>query len=345
MSAAWIEALNAGQVIPAMPLALREDGTWSETHQRALLRYYCAAGAGGIAVGVHSTQFAIRDAAYGLYQPLLKFCTECLDDDSTVDDKFIRIAGICGATRQAVEEAELASQLGYHAGLVSLSALSTQTESELLTHLQTVASAIPIVGFYLQPAVGGRVLSYDFWCRVCEIDRLVAVKIAPFNRYQTLDVVRAVIDAGRSDVALYTGNDDSIVLDLLTQWQFRGVSRFIAGGLLGQWGVWTRAAVRMLRDVQAVRTQPTIPREWLTRNAQLTDANAAIFDAANAFRGCIPGIHEVLRRDGLIPSTRCLNPDEVLSPGQSEEISRVIAAYPELTDTDFVAENLSAWMS
>ncbi|HQZ68579.1 MAG TPA: dihydrodipicolinate synthase family protein [Planctomycetaceae bacterium] len=340
----WRDHLNAGQVIPACPLALNEDGSWSEIHQRALIRYYVEAGAGGLAVGVHSTQFAIREPRHGLFRPLLKNVSQWLSDCLPADSPFVRIAGVCGDNAQAISEAEFAVEQGYHAGLLSLTALRDASEDQLIQHCHAVSGVIPIIGFYLQPAVGGRVLSYSFWRRLAEIDRVVAIKMAPFNRYQTWDVVRAVIDSNRDDLTLYTGNDDNIIVDLLTPFVWQGKTRFIVGGLLGQWGVWTQRAVHMLREIQAIRSATSIPIEWLSRAASLTDANAAIFDASNEFAGCIPGINEVLRRQGLLPGNRCLNVVEILSGGQAEELDRVIAAYPELTDDFFVKENLPRWL-
>ena len=332
--------LLAGHVIPALPLALDADRHWSQPHQRALMRYYIASGAGGLAVGVHSTQFEIRAPQHGLFEPVLQLAAATMNEAAGSD--FLRIAGICGQTDQALEEAGLATSLGYLAGLLSPGAWREASEEAFLAHCRAVAEVIPLIGFYLQPAVGGRVFSYDFWRRFAEIPRVVAIKVAPFNRYQTIDVVRAVTDSGRDDIALYTGNDDSILTDLLTTWPG---GRRIVGGLLGQWGVWTKRAVEMLEDVKIARTSPTLATDWLTKNAALTDANAAIFDAANHFHGCIPGILEVLRRQGLVPSVCCLNPQEQLSPGQAEELTRVAAAYPWLTDDDFVREHLSTWLS
>lgn len=351
----WRDSLRAGQVIPALPLMLDEEGVWSPRHQRAIVRYYCEAGCGGIAVGVHSTQFAIRDAKHNLYEPILRLVAEELERtiasraaaDATAlpASQIIRIAGLCGRTEQAIAEAQLATSIGYHAGLLSLAAWAQDEEAEILAHCRRIADCVPIIGFYLQPAVGGRVLSHSFWRRFCEIANVIAIKVAPFNRYQTLDVVRAVALSGREDIALYTGNDDNIIIDLLTRFEFDAKQVEIVGGLLGQWGVWTRRAVEMLREIKTVRHHETIPSVWLTRNASLTDANAAIFDAANRFSGCIPGIMEVLRRQGLAPSRRCLNPDERLSPGQANELDRIAAVYPELHDDAFVTENLSRWLA
>ena len=341
--------LLAGQVIPAHPLALDAQRRFSEKHQRALARYYFSAGTGGIAVGVHSTQFEIRDPRHNLFKPVLELAAATIADELRAAPRdYALIAGVCGQTAQAVAEAELACSLGYHAGLVSMAAFQTEPEEAILAHVATVALTIPVVGFYLQPAVGGRVLSHGFWRRFAEIPGIVAIKIAPFNRYQTIDVVRAVTAAGRDDIALYTGNDDTIVTDLLSPFTFdtggRPVTRRIVGGLLGHWGVWTHSAVELFRELQGAAAQPQIDALWLARATAVTDMNATLFDAANHFRGCIPGILEVLRRQGLVTSVHCLNPAEVLSPGQAEELTRVCTAYPELTDDSFVAEHRDHWL-
>ena len=339
--------LLEGLVIPACPLPLDQAGNWSERHQRALTRYYVASGVGGIAVGVHSTQFAIRDPKIDLFDSVLKSVSKELD--SLGCHEIVRIAGICGDKYQAIEEAEMALHLGYHACLLSMTALRGQSETKIIEHCRVISEKIPIIGFYLQPAVGGQVLSHNYWRMFCEIENVVAIKIAPFNRYQTWDVVRAVIEAERDDIALYTGNDDNIIVDLLTRYEgtVNGVrkQRFIDGGLLGQWGVWTSRAVTLLEQLKLERLRPSIDSKWLTENIALTDANAALFDAANGFAGCIPGIMEVLRRVGLSPSNVCLDPNEILSPGQSEELDRVARAYPQLIDDDFVAKYLDAWLA
>lgn len=347
--AALRSVLAEGLVIPAQPLALDAARRISERHQRAISRYYLDAGAGGIAVGVHSTQFAIRAPEHGLFEPVLTMAGEEIDGHVEDTGKpIVKIAGLCGPTKQAVAEAGLAMRLGYHAGLLSLAATGETTLEGLVAHCAEVARHLPLIGFYLQPSVGGRVLPLAFWRRFVEIENVVAIKVAPFNRYQTLDVVRALVEAGRDDIALYTGNDDSIIIDLLTTWSFtsRGVPRrrHIAGGLLGHWGVWTHKAVEQFRRVAAARSGETLAAEWLTEAVAVTDMNAAVFDAANAFRGCIPGILEVLRRQGLVPTTCCLDPHEVLSPGQTAELDRVTAAYPHLVDDDFVAANLDRWL-
>jgi dihydrodipicolinate synthase/N-acetylneuraminate lyase len=340
--------LQAGQVIPAHPLALTARRTLDERRQRALTRYYVDAGAGGVAVGVHTTQFAIRHPRHGLLRPVLELAADTVRAARTgASPPFALVAGAIGGTHQAVAEAETAAALGYDLVLLSLGALPDATEAELIRHCRAVADVLPVFGFYLQPAVGGRVLSYGFWRELAELQRVWAIKIAPFDRYRTLDVVRAVSDAGRTDIALYTGNDDNIVVDLLTPFPSGADggagARRIVGGLLGQWAVWTNAAVRLLERVHAlaVEDMPGL----LEASAALTDANAAIFDAVHEFAGCIPGIHEVLRRQGLLQGTWCLDPAEQLSPGQQTEIDRVCRAYPALTDDDFVRANLDRWLA
>jgi len=325
----WRERLREGAVIPAHPLALTAERKLDERRQRGLTRYYLAAGAGCVAVGVHTTQFEIRDC--GLLAPVLELALEELRRADT-----IRVAGIVGTTAQALKEADLAARLGYHAGLLSLGAMASASVRELLEHARAVASVIPLFGFYLQPAVGGRVLPYEFWRAFAEIENVVAIKIAPFNRYQTIDVMRAVAESGR-EIALYTGNDDNILLDLLTPYRFGDTTLRIAGGLLGHWAVWTRRAVELLE-------QRYLTGDNLTLAIEITDSNAAFFDAANGFRGCIAGIHEVLRRQGLLAGRWCLNPREDLSPGQMEEIDRVYRAYPHLNDDDFVRQYIDEWL-
>lgn len=343
--------LGQGMVIPACPLALTAQLRFDERRQRALLRYYRAAGAGGIAVGVHTTQFAIHDPKVGLLRPVWELTADELGlsrADSTVPT--VAIAGLCGDTAQAVNEAALARELGFAAGLLSLAALGRSAEAELLAHCRAVAGELPVVGFYLQPAVGGRTLPFSFWRSFAEIENVVAIKIAPFNRYQTLDVVRAVAESGRDDLALYTGNDDAIVADLVTPFRFqvqgRRVERQMVGGLLGHWAVWTHRAVELHQECRRVAsTGAPVPAELLRRGVEITDANAAFFDAANGFAGCLPGIHEVLRRQGLLAGNWCLDPHEVLSPGQAAEIDRVVAAYPHLADDDFVRNHLGRWLA
>ncbi len=341
--------LRDGQVLPAHPLALTEARRLDERYQRALTRYYVAAGAGGMAVGVHTTQFAIREAQHGLYRPVLELAAETADAMLRESPRpFLKVAGLMGKTAQAVAEAELARSLGYHCGLLSLGAWRDAENAQILTHCRTVAETIPLFGFYLQPAVGGRLLSYDFWREFVQIPNVVAIKIAPFNRYQTLDVVRAVADADRSGIALYTGNDDNIVLDLLTKFPFKtryGGRVYIEGGLLGQWAVWTQQAVKLLAKIREEREIYNMSREMLPLAVKVTDANSAIFDASNLFAGCLPGIHEVLRRQGLMRGVWCLEEKERLSPGQSAEIDRVLDAYPHLTDDAFVAQHRDAWLS
>jgi len=334
--------LALGHVIPAHPLALDANRRLDERHQRALTRYYVAAGAGGIAVGVHTTQFAIRDPRHGLLEPVLALAAETADEAASAAGRAVaKVAGVCGDTSQALGEARLARDLAYDAALLSLGGWDRTSDDQLLAHCRAVSEVIPLFGFYLQPAAGGRPLGYAFWRAFAELPQLVAIKIAPFDRYATLDVVRAMRDAGRADVALYTGNDDNIVVDLLTP--FPG-GRRIVGGLLGQWAVWTRRAVEMLAAIRRTRAASAPAAPWLATAAALTDANGAIFDAAHGFAGCIPGIHEVLCRQGLLASTRCLDEGTVLSPGQREEIDRVLAAHPELRDDDFVRGHLDDWL-
>ncbi|HOX55298.1 MAG TPA: dihydrodipicolinate synthase family protein [Candidatus Paceibacterota bacterium] len=345
------QALQRGLVIPACPLALNAGRKLDERRQRALLRYYAAAGAGGVAVGVHTTQFAIREPGVGLFRPVLALAAEEFSRaDARRTEPLARIGGICGETSQALREAGLLRELGYHAGLLSLAALRDASEDELIAHSRAVAEVLPVVGFYLQPAVGGRVLQFSFWRRFAEIGNVVAIKIAPFNRYQTLEVVRAVAESGREDIVLYTGNDDNIVLDLLTPYRFtvggRVVERRVVGGLLGHWAVWTRAAVKLLWEChRAVESGGAVPAELVRKASEVTDCNAAFFDAANGFAGCIAGLHEVLRRQGLFEGIWCLDPREGLSAGQREEIDRVYAAYPHLNDDDFVATHRERWLS
>ena len=329
--------LQRGLAIPAHPLALTAQGRLDERHQRGLTRYYIAAGAGGLAVGVHTTQFAIRDPKIGLFKPVLELAAE---EMNRAEQPLVRIAGVCGQTTQAVGEAVLLRELGYHAALLSLGALRTADEEELIAHCRAVAEVTPVVGFYLQPSVGGRALPFGFWRRFAEIENVVAIKIAPFNRYQTQDVVRAVIDAGRDDIALYTGNDDNIIPDLLTPFCFGGKERRIVGGLLGHWSVWTKQAVTLLERCRQADATP----ELLRLGGEITDSNAAFFDAANGFRGCLAGLHEVLRRQGLMEALWCLDEDETLSPGQLAEIDRVYRLYPHLNDDAFVASHRDEWL-
>jgi dihydrodipicolinate synthase/N-acetylneuraminate lyase len=352
MTAPMISArahLKSGVVIPAHPLALTPSRTLDERRQRALTRYYMDAGAGGVAVGVHTTQFAIREPRHGMYRPVLALAAEAVRTALAREPRpFVMVAGVAGQTEQAVAEAEVAKALGYDTGLLSLAALPDATDAALIAHCRAVAEVMPLFGFYLQPAVGGRVLSYEFWREFAEIENVWAVKIAPFDRYRTLDAVRGIAESGRDDIALYTGNDDNIVNDLtgsfpVTVGGERTVRRF-DGGLLGQWAVWTRTAVQLLARCKAVRAGDSVDASLLRVGAELTDANAAIFDAAHSFAGCIPGIHEVLRRQGLLAGVWCLDTSERLSPGQASEIDRVCRSYPSLTDDAFVSEHLESWL-
>ena len=338
--------LRQGVVIPAHPLALTEDRKFDERHQRAMSRYYMDAGAGGLAVGVHSTQFEIRDV--GLYEPVLRLAVETAS--AWTDRTKIMIAGLVGLTSQALAEADIALGLGYHAGLLSLAAHKGASEDDLIAHCQAVSKRIPLIGFYLQPAVGGIVLSTEFWRRFAAIDNVIAIKVAPFNRYRTFDVMRGVVAARAEDrISLYTGNDDHIFLDLLTPFAVRRgdeevVLRF-QGGLLGHWSVWVKPAVEYLAHAHAAVAAGTVDATLLQLDSQITDANGALFDVVNDFAGSIAGCHEVLRRQGLLQGIWCLNPDEAMSPGQGEELDRVIADYPHLCDDEFVAENLERWLA
>jgi dihydrodipicolinate synthetase family protein len=344
-----LRVLARGVVIPAHPLALNAKRRLDERRQRALSRYYIAAGAGGLAVGVHTTQFAIRNPHTGLFKPVLELAAEEMDRaDHDRSEPLVRIGGICGDTAQAIREAQILADLGYHAGLLSLAAASHLDNSALHTHCQAVADVVPIIGFYLQPAVGGRVLSYSFWRKFAEIENVVAIKIAPFNRYQTLDVIRAVSESGR-DIPLYTGNDDNIIMDLLTPFVFHvngeAQERRIVGGLLGHWAVWTRRAVDLLEECHSAAIGGgSVPKSLLRRSVEVTDCNAAFFDAANNYAGCIAGLHEVLRRQGLLEGIWCLDPNQTLSPGQKEEIDRVYHAYPHLNDDQFVRDVREEWL-
>ena len=341
-----LEIFRRGTVIPAHLLALDSSRQLDERKQRALSRYYIDAGAGGLAVGVHSTQFAIRER--GLYEPVLKLAADTAGNWS--QRPLVLIAGLAGGTEQVRREAETAVGFGYHAGLLSLAAMKGASEDELIAHCQAVAQAIPLVGFYLQPAVGGILLSRDFWRRFAEIEQVIGIKMAPFNRYRTLDVIQGVVDARSEDrIALYTGNDDTIVLDLLTPFvlsrEGENVKVRIVGGLLGHWSVWTKGAVELFNRIKHATETGAIDDDLLATAARVTDCNAAFFDVAHEFHGCIAGCHEVLRRQGFFEGTWCLDRSEGLSPGQADEVERVMKTYPELGDDAFVAANLERWLS
>lgn len=341
-----LRLLRQGVVIPAHPLAIDENRALDPRRQRALTRYYIDAGAGGLAVGVHTTQFIIREA--GLYETVLKLAVNTAEAWST--GPLVRIAGLCGLTRQACAEAAVARDLGYHAGLLSLAALKSASEDDIIDHCSAVAREMPLVGFYLQPAVGGIVLPVSFWQRFAEIDNVIAIKIAPFNRYRTLDVVRGVVAAGAEErVVLYTGNDDHIVLDLLAPFAIRrggeDVKIHIKGGLLGHWSVWVRTAVALLERIRRCQANGAADLDLLSLDSRVTDCNAAFFDVANGFKGCIAGCHEVLRRQGLLKGIWCLDQHEGLSPGQSAEIDRVYLEHNDLSDDDFVAQHKERWLA
>jgi hypothetical protein len=335
-----------GTVIPAHPLALHADRTLDIVHQRALSRYYIDAGSGGLAVGVHTTQFAIRDV--GMYRPVLELAAETAA--SWTRRPIALVAGLCGPTRQAITEADIARGIGYHAGLLSLAAMTSASEDEIIAHCAAVAREIPLVGFYLQPAVGGVILNANFWRRFAAVDNVIAIKIAPFNRYRTLDVLRGVCAAGALDrIALYTGNDDHILLDLTLPFDISDngitVRAHFKGGLLGHWSVWTASAIGQFERCKAARNKPAIPADLLALDARVTDCNSAFFDVANNFHGCIAGCHEILRRQGLLQGTWCLDPAEGLSPGQMQEIDRVCNAHADLSDDDFVTAHLAKWLA
>jgi len=341
------QLLQRGLAIPAHPLALDAQRQLDERRQRALTRYYLDAGAGGLAVGVHTTQFAIRER--GLYAPVLRLAAETARDWVGSQRELALVAGLCGPTAQALAEARLARDLGYHAGLLSLAALSDRSEDELIAHCQAVAAELPLVGFYLQPAVGGRVLSAGFWARFAAIEQVVAIKVAPFHRYRTLDVVRGLVAARAEErVTLYTGNDDHIVLDLLTPFTVMRdgapVTVRFHGGLLGHWSVWTQKAVQLLQRCQATVAAGAVPAELLALDSRVTDCNSAFFDVANDFRGCIAGCHEILRRQGLLEGIWCLDPQEGLSPGQADALDRVCREHADLSDDEFVAANRDRWL-
>lgn len=334
--------LNQGTVIPAHPLALNENREFDEAKQRRLTRYYIESGAGGIAVGVHSTQFEIRDPEVNLFETVIRVAAEEIDK-ANLTRPFLRVAGICGPTEQAQKEARLAVKYKYDMGLLSMGGLEAWTEDQILERVRAIAAIIPVFGFYLQPSVGGRIFSYNFWLKFAEIENVEAIKAAPFNRYQTLDVMRAVCNSSRrDDIAMYTGNDDNIVADLLAEYQFQvgneTVNKGFVGGMLGHWAIWTNKVMELMQEIKDYRNNKTVKKyeELQRKGIEITDVNAAIFDPANKFHGCIPGIHEVLRRQGLLDGRWCLNPKEELSPGQMEEIDRVYSAYPELNDDDFV---------
>ncbi|OAM91064.1 dihydrodipicolinate synthase family protein [Termitidicoccus mucosus] len=347
-----LASIARGAVIPASPLALDSTRRLDERRQRALMRYYIDAGAGGVAVGMHFTQFEIRKPGIDLFEPVLRICSDEIDRYASATGRsIIKVAGINGRTPEALKQAEQARELGYHTAIVSMAAFGSAMEQELIHHVRELAKVMPLFGFYLLTGVGGIKLPYHFWRELVEVENVVGIKIAPFDRYGTVDVVRALADSGRSEeITLYTGNDDSIIYDLITPYRFGDASTArtvrIRGGLLGQWGCWTKRAVELHeRLLKVIDSGEPISPELLTLSAQITDANAALFDPAHDFRGSIPGVNEILRRQGLLEGIWTLKRDEVLSPGQLEEIDRVCAAYPHLTDDEFVRANLNRWLS
>lgn len=346
LDAKIVDAIRAGLAIPAHPLALDANRQLDTRRQRALTRYYCDAGVGGLAVGVHTTQFAIRDV--GLYEPVLQLAAETAAADARRD--LAMIAGLAGRTAQAVKEADIAVGLGYHAGLLSLGAMRDASEDEIIDHCRAVAQRMPLFGFYLQPSVGGRHLSGAFWKRFCEIDNVIGIKIAPFNRYRTIDVIQGLVDAGAENrITLYTGNDDHIILDLLLPFTVKradeAVTVRIKGGLLGHWSVWARSSVQLFEQCKAaVENGGILSPELLALNSRVTAMNAAVFDVENDFHGCIAGCHEILRRQGLLDGIWCLDPAEGLGRGQSQALDRVIADNPDLIDDAFIAANRDRWL-
>ncbi len=341
------DILQKGVAIPANPTALTKELKLDERRQRALTRYYLDAGSGGLAIGVHTSQFEIREA--GLYKPVLELGKEEIDNFTKKNNKeIVRISGVLGRSKQATKEAKISAELGYDAVLLSLAAFKNETNEIIIQHCKAIAEIIPLIGFYLQPAVGGRVLDSNFWREFANIENVVAIKMAPFNRYQTFDVIRGVAESDRADeIALYTGNDDNIVPDLLTEYSIpvgnKIVKKRFVGGLLGHWAVWNRTAVEILDKVKTA-TPEDYPK-LLELGTKVTDSNAAFFDVKNNFVGSIAGIHEVLRRQGFFEEINTISPKEVLSPGQLAEIDRVYSIYPELNDDDFVSENLDRWLS
>lgn len=345
-----LKKLHKGTVIPANPLALDENRCFDEKRQRAIVRYYLESGVGGLAVAVHTTQFEIRDPKHYYFEKVLKVAKEEAEKyEKRTSDVIVMVAGVCGPTDQAVREAEFAKSIGYDAVLLSPGGLNRLSEEEMLERTRAVAKVMPVIGFYLQTAVGGRAFSYSYWEKLCEIENVVAIKAAPFNRYQTLDVVRAAALSSRAkEITLYTGNDDNIVLDLISKYSFTvdGVTyeKGFEGGLLGHWSVWTKKAVELFNTCKAVREGDTVPAEIIRLASEVTDTNAAFFDTANGFKGCIAGLHYVLQKQGLFRGTWCLNPDERMSDGQLEEIERVYKTYPHLNDDNFIKENLNRWL-
>lgn len=344
-----LEILKSGTVIPATPLALDENRNFDEYSQRLLMKYYLNCGVGGIATAVHSTQFEIRDPEVQLFEPILKLVSdEIADFENKTGKVIVKVAGVCGKTEQAVKEAELAKKYGYDAVLLSPGGLNDLPENELIERTKAVAAVMPVIGFYLQTAVGGRRFSYNYWQQICEIPNVVAIKAAPFNRYMSLDVARAAALSSRSDeITLYTGNDDNIVIDLLTTYKFdvdgKHYEKGFEGGLLGHWSVWTKRAVELFEKCKQEKGKDSISAEMLSLANAVTDSNAVLFDGANGFAGCIPGLHYVLKKQGLMKSLNCINPNEVLSCGQAEEIERIYDMYPSLVDDDFVKENIESW--
>lgn len=344
-----LNKIKEGTVIPATPLSLDNNRKFNEKGQRVLMRYFLNAGVGAIATAVHTTQFEIRQPEHNLYEPVLRLVSDEIDKFEKENNTVIaKVAGVCGPIEQAVKEAELAKSIGFDAVLLSPGGLNHMPESYMVERTKAVAAIMPVIGFYLQTAVGGRVFTYDYWEQVCATPNVIAIKCASFNRYTTLDVVRAVAMSDRCDeITLYTGNDDNIVIDLLTKFKFekdgKTIVKTFEGGLLGHWSNWTQKAVEIFEKTKEAKKHDCVPEELLTLAAEVTDCNSAFFDTAHNFAGCIAGVHEVLHRQGLMENIYCLNPAETLSPGQKEEIDRVYKMYPHLNDDDFVKAHIEEW--
>ncbi len=336
-----LEILHAGTVIPATPLMLDSNRKFDKAMQKRLTRYYLEAGVGGIATAVHTTQFEIRKPEINLYETVISSVMDTINEYEEETGKVIvKVAGVCGDIEQATKEATLAKNLGFDAVLLSTGGLDSWSEDALVERAKVIAGIIPVILFSMQTAVGGRKFSYAYWEKAAEIEGVVAVKCASFNRYQTHDIVRAMTLSSRADkIALYTGNDDNIVIDLATEYVFEADGETkraeIVGGLLGHWCAWTKKAVEIFHGIKSGEIKG---EKLLSLAAAVTDTNSAFFDTTNNFAGCIAGVHEVLRRQGFTDGIYLLNPEEQLSDGQFEEIDRVYRMYPELNDDAFAKE-------
>ena len=339
--------LKEGIVIPAHPLALDKNRKLDEKRQRGLTEYYLNAGAGGVAIGVHTTQFEIHNEKVGFLKPVLEMGAEVIGDfEKEHKKKIVKIAGVCGDTNQALREAELAVEMGYDAGLLKLGSFQGKGIDEIINHCKKVSEIIPVFGFYLNPEIGGIELPFEFWCKFLEIENIAAIKVAPFDRYKTLDVIRAISETGRFDVSLYTGNDDSIISDLISIYKTETAEIKFSGGLLGHWAFWTKKAVEYFEEIKKImkNKEPVSPK-ILKLAMEVTDVNSAVFDAKNNFSGCIPGINYMLVKRGLLEGEWCIDPSVSLSPWQKGEIDRVWESYPHLRDDDFIHGNIERWLN